>query len=222
METHAAGTSPQKSNLGLMGRLLGVLPHLVAFGFTAYIVWMAKPGSSLFSWHPTLMCLSFMVFMLEAILLFSPISSVIRGAGYSTKRQWHWILQACAVGSALTGFAVITTNKYMSNKQHYASWHGLLGLIVCCCINLSVAGGLSVMYPAVVFNIPVMILKRLHAMFGALVFVGSMVTIWLGVSSTWFTNNVHNDAILALCFACPLVVILLVLAQVGQKVLRWK
>lgn len=59
-------------------------------------------------------------------------------------------------------------------------------------------------------------------MFGALVFVGSMVTIWLGVSSTWFTNNVHNDAILALCFACPLVVILLVLAQVGQKVLRWK
>ena len=78
------------------------------------------------------------------------------------------------------------------------------------------------MYPAVVFNVPVMILKRLHAAFGALVFVGGMVTIWLGVSSTWFTNNVHHDAILALCFACPLVVILLVLAQVGQKVLRWK
>ena len=96
------------------------------------------------------------------------------------------------------------------------------GLIVCCCINLSVAGGISVMYPAVVFNIPVMILKRIHAMFGALVFVGGMVTIWLGLSSTWFTNNVHHDAILALCFACPLVVILLVLVQVGQKVLRWK
>ena len=46
METHAAGTSPREANLGLMGRLLGILPHLVAFGFTAYIVWMAKPGSS--------------------------------------------------------------------------------------------------------------------------------------------------------------------------------
>ena len=70
-----------------------------------------------------------MVFMLEAVLLFSPISSVIRGAGYSTKRQWHWILQACAVCSALTGFVVITTNKYMADKQHYTSWHGLLGIM---------------------------------------------------------------------------------------------
>jgi len=69
-----------------------------------------------------------MVFMLEAILLFSPISSVIRGAGYSIKRQWHWILQACTVLSALTGFFVITTNKYMADKQHYTSWHGLLGM----------------------------------------------------------------------------------------------
>jgi len=68
-----------------------------------------------------------MVFMLEAVLLFSPISSVIRGAGYTTKRQWHWMLQACAVAAALTGFAVITTNKYMADKQHYTSWHGLLG-----------------------------------------------------------------------------------------------
>ena len=70
-----------------------------------------------------------MVFMLEAVLLFSPISSVMRGAGYSTKRRWHWILQTCAVCSALTGFVVITTNKYMADKQHYTSWHGLLGIV---------------------------------------------------------------------------------------------
>ena len=78
------------------------------------------------------------------------------------------------------------------------------------------------MYPAVVFNIPLMILKRLHAMFGALVFIGGMVTVWLGLSSTWFANSIDHDAILALCFASPLVVMLLVVAQVGQKVLRWK
>lgn len=180
-----------------------------------------------------------MVFMLEAILLFSPISSVIRGAGYSTKRRWHWILQACAVVSVLTGFTVITTNKYMADKQHYTSWHGLIGttymrigtilflmnfifagLIVCCLVNLSVAGGVSVMYPAVAFNIPVMILRRLHAIFGAVVFAGGMVALWLGLASTWFTNNVHHDAILAVCFACPLVIMLYVMGQVGQKVLR--
>ena len=95
------------------------------------------------------------------------------------------------------------------------------GLIVCCSINLSVAGGISVMYPSIVFNIPVMILRRLHAIFGALVFVGGMATLWLGLCSTWFTNNVHHDAVLAVCLACPLVVTLHVLVQVGQKVLRW-
>ena len=30
METHAAGTSPQKSNLGVVGRLLGILPPLAS------------------------------------------------------------------------------------------------------------------------------------------------------------------------------------------------
>ena len=96
------------------------------------------------------------------------------------------------------------------------------GLIVCISINLSVAGGVSVMYPAIVFNMPVMILRRLHALFGALVFVAGMATLWLGLCSTWFTNNVHHDAMLAVCLACPLVVTLHLLVQVGQKVLRWR
>ena len=46
MDTHKSDKSSQQANLGLMERLLGVLPHLVAFAFTTYIVWMAKPGSS--------------------------------------------------------------------------------------------------------------------------------------------------------------------------------
>ena len=91
---------------------------------------MCLAVSHLVCFIKALLCLpilQFMVFMLEAVLLFSPISSVLRGAGYTTKRQWHWMLQACAVAAALTGFAVITTNKYMAEKQHYTSWHGLLG-----------------------------------------------------------------------------------------------
>lgn len=96
------------------------------------------------------------------------------------------------------------------------------GLIVCCSINLSVAGGVSVMYPAIVFNIPLMVLKKAHAIFGALVFLVGMVTLWLGLCSTWFTNNVHHDAVLAMCFACPVMVALHVMVQVGQKIVRWR
>ena len=82
------------------------------------------------------------------------------------------------------------------------------------------AGGVSVMYPAIVFNMPVMLLRRLHAIFGTVVFLGGMVTMWLGLCSTWFTNNVHHDAVLALCFACPVIVLLYVMVQVGQKIFR--
>jgi len=76
------------------------------------------------------------------------------------------------------------------------------------------------MYPALAFNMSVMILRRVHAIFGTLVFLGGMVTLWLGLCSTWFTNNVHRDGVLAVCFACPVVVTLHVMIQVSRKVLR--
>ncbi|KAG3270365.1 hypothetical protein H1C71_023166 [Ictidomys tridecemlineatus] len=36
----------------------GAAAHLVALGFTIFVAVLARPGSSLFSWHPVLMSLA--------------------------------------------------------------------------------------------------------------------------------------------------------------------
>jgi len=50
MESHKAENSAlQQRNLGPISRVMGILPHLVALMFTAYVVWIARPGSSTLS-----------------------------------------------------------------------------------------------------------------------------------------------------------------------------
>ena len=45
---------------------------------TKYQVYTAVPGSDLFSWHPTLMTIGFSLLMAQAIVIFSPVSSLLQ------------------------------------------------------------------------------------------------------------------------------------------------
>ena len=50
--------------------------HILSVAFTGFIVYLSSPGSDLFSWHPTCMSVAFMLLLLQAIVLFSPESSL--------------------------------------------------------------------------------------------------------------------------------------------------
>ena len=52
--------------------------HLITFGLTAVVLYTAVPGSDLFSWHPSLMALAFCLLMAQAIVIFSPESSLLQ------------------------------------------------------------------------------------------------------------------------------------------------
>ncbi|MEE6492178.1 hypothetical protein FKM82_016508 [Ascaphus truei] len=39
-------------------RLSGLLAHLLALGFTIFLLILARPGTSLFSWHPVFMAVA--------------------------------------------------------------------------------------------------------------------------------------------------------------------
>ena len=52
--------------------------HLITFGLTAVVLYTAVPGSDLFSWHPSLMTLAFCLLMAQAIVIFSPESSLLQ------------------------------------------------------------------------------------------------------------------------------------------------
>ena len=131
--------------------------------------------------------------MIEAILMFSPQSSLILSSPRATKVKFHWILQTSAVISALGGFAAIYYNKNMYNKPHFKSWHGLLGLSTVILICLQSLQGVGVMYSKLPLakKLKPSQLKQLHAVCGSLVFLVACITLCLGFYSNWYTRSAH-------------------------------
>jgi len=115
----------------------------------------------------------FVLLMSEAILMYSPMSSLAISSDRADKTRWHWVLQACAVASAYTGLAIITCNKYLNGYPHYTSWHGSIGIFQCGMIALQVSGGILEQFPDILpFKVRLVLLKRMHAFFGMLTFFG--------------------------------------------------
>ncbi|PFX16373.1 cytochrome b561 domain-containing protein 2-like [Stylophora pistillata] len=198
---------PDKS-VGDQRSIILKMVHIVAVGLSLLVIWLAQPGSSLFSWHPTLMALGFCFLMIEAILMFSPQSSLIASVPRATKVRLHWILQTSAVIAALGGFAAIYYNKNIYNKLHFQSWHGCLGLCTVIVICLQSLQGVGVLYsklPLASMLKPRQ-LKQLHAMCGSLVYLFSCVTLCLGFYSNWFVKNTNiyvqgGSVISAICLS---------------------
>nr|XP_046239614.1 transmembrane reductase CYB561D2 [Scatophagus argus]XP_046239615.1 transmembrane reductase CYB561D2 [Scatophagus argus] len=168
------------------------LTHSVCIVFTVFIAILSRPGSSLFSWHPFFMTLSFSFFMTEAILLFSPHGSLIRKFTHKTKGRVHWILQCLCVSCALLGLAAISLNKHLNGKPHFTSWHGLLGLLTVCVVVLQSLAGLPLIYHSLAKGWSLAKLKRYHAATGLVTYLLGTVSLLLGLSSAWFTASVRE------------------------------
>ncbi|WAR26534.1 C56D1-like protein [Mya arenaria] len=173
-----------------------MVAHIITVLFSGFMIYTAWPGSSLFSWHPTLMTLAFVVGMFEAMLVFNRESSIFVNMQRPTKVLIHHVLQVFAVVCSLTGFTVIYYNKVLNEKPHFTSWHGLLGIITVCAIPLAALGGNIVKYQFLrdLFKIKISLgkLKIYHATAGLVVFTLVMFTIMLGLYSDWFVNQVSS------------------------------
>lgn len=155
-----------------------------------------------------------MVLMVEAILLFSPWFSLSKATPRNDKIFYHGFLHGCALVCAYTGLAAITYNKYRNQSSHYTSWHGFLGIIVCCAIAVQASGGIIELYPSLLpFTIRKVILKRLHAISGTIVFGGAMIVIVLSMYTTWFSANVPNIVVWGFCCSCPVIIVVAVIIQ---------
>ena len=64
--------------------------HVITVGLTGALVYLAGPGTDLFSWHPSLMAVAFALFMAQAIVIFSPESSLLLASSRQDKVQLHW------------------------------------------------------------------------------------------------------------------------------------
>ncbi|TTN83894.1 Cytochrome b561 domain-containing protein 2 [Bagarius yarrelli] len=214
--------SESEPRLYRLSRLLcGGLTHFLCVAFTGTVAIIAKPGSSLFSWHPFLMTLAFSFLMTEAILLFSPHSSPALRCKHQVKSRLHWILQCSCVSCALLGFGTIFYNKQANGKPHFSTWHALLGVVTVCVVVLQAVAALPLIYHKLVKGWSLARLKRYHAAAGLVTYLLGSVSLLLGICSAWFSASVTGNA-WYLMVLCPAVSAFTIMSQVTNAYMTKK
>ncbi|XP_038626620.1 cytochrome b561 domain-containing protein 2 isoform X1 [Tachyglossus aculeatus] len=199
----------------------GASAHLVAVCFTIFVAVLARPGSSLFSWHPVLMSLAFSFLMTEALLVFSPESSLLRSLSRKGRARCHWVLQLLALLCAVLGFGLIIYNKEVHGKTHLSTWHGRMGLLTVLWAGLQCTGGLALLYPKLLPHWPLAKLKLYHATSGLVGYLLGSTSLLLGMCSLWFTTTIPGKG-WYLAALCPILTSLVIMNQVSNAYLYRK
>ncbi|XP_029455388.1 cytochrome b561 domain-containing protein 2 isoform X2 [Rhinatrema bivittatum] len=219
--TMALSSETETRIYGWLRAASGVAAHLVALTFTISVTTVTRPGSSLFSWHPFLMSLAFSFFMTEAVLVFSPESSLVRSFSRKIKVRVHWAVQLLSLFCALLGLAIISYNKHLNSKPHFATWHGLIGLVTVLFASLQCLGGSTLLYPKLMKNWTLAKLKVYHATSGLIGYLLGCCSLFLGMCSLWFTASV-TGVFWYLSILCPVLTGLVVMNQVSNAYLYRK
>ncbi|XP_019360734.1 PREDICTED: cytochrome b561 domain-containing protein 2 [Crocodylus porosus] len=199
----------------------GAAAHLVSLALPVSVAVVARPGSSLFSWHPLLMSLAFSFLMTEALLVFSPETSLLRSFSRKVKVRFHWVLQLLCLLCALLGLGIISYNKYLNGKSHFVTWHGLTGLLTVLYASMQCMGGLALLYPKLMKNWTLAKLKLYHATSGLVCYLLGCASLMLGMCSLWFTTLV-TGIFWYLAVLCPILTSLVIMNQVSNAYLYRK
>ncbi|KAJ7316689.1 hypothetical protein JRQ81_002851 [Phrynocephalus forsythii] len=201
--------------------VFGATAHLVALGFTIFVAVLTRPGSSLFSWHPLLMSLAFSFLMTEALLVYSPESSLLQSFSRKARVRFHWALQLLSFICAVLGLAIISSNKYINGKDHFVTWHGQTGLLTVLYAGMQCMGGIALLYPKLIKNWTLSKLKLYHATSGLIGYLLGCASLLLGMCSLWFTAAVTGVS-WYLSILCPVLTSLVIMNQVSNAYLYRK
>jgi len=110
------------------------------------LFYFVEPGSSLFSWHPTLMTVGAMLVCYEGNLLLAPKKGLLEGSKRATQKNVHGFLQFSGAILMFLGFLSCAMHKNAVNKPHFATPHaiagGVAGILTCC----QLIGGVAVKF----------------------------------------------------------------------------
>ncbi|XP_015284213.1 PREDICTED: cytochrome b561 domain-containing protein 1, partial [Gekko japonicus] len=152
----------------------------------------------------------FCLCLTEAILIFSPDSSLFYFCSHKVKVQLHWTAQMLALVAATVGLAFIISSKNRSELPHFVSWHSCLGLLTLLAMCGQILCGLCLRFPRQLKFFSVAQLQLYHLMYGLVVYLSATFTVVLGIYSDWFQAQVKGAAwyfCLVLPF-CPALVIM--------------
>ncbi|XP_052738062.1 transmembrane reductase CYB561D2 isoform X2 [Bicyclus anynana] len=168
---------------------LNLISNICALIFVGIMFYCCfKDGATLFSYHPTLMALGWLILMTSAINAVTPGDLATEWMPIRLRSARHWVIQLVAGLTILVGFLVILSNKIIQDKYHFQTLHakfGLAALVFACCTSL---GGLGALYSLKLKDyLAPIYMKLLHASAGLVTFCLGTVTIILGCFSKWWS-----------------------------------
>jgi len=180
--------------------LYNVSVHAALSGLILFVTYICfYEGTVLFSWHPSLMLIGFLVLMTEAILSFNPINLPTRELSYKSRVFLHWILQAVSTCAITASFTIIILNKISIGKNHFTSNHGKVGLTTIILTGISVTFGILAKYSYQFRHyLRPLNMKMIHSVLAICCYILALTTISLGLLSPWFLENVSYSWIYGL------------------------
>jgi len=168
--------------------LTGVV-SLLAVALSAFLSWIAYNACDdcLFKWHPILMVLSFTLFFTVAVQVVAYRRQFKSADTRLLCTQTHSALTFIANLSWAAGFWVIWTNKENMKRDHFTSYHGLVGgaAMICVCgaelvalYNLLRKGTLNYVW-----------VSRIHRTLGTAAYNLAVVTIALSLVGAGYFGN---------------------------------
>lgn len=167
---------------------LNLISNICAAIFIGIITYCCfNNGVTLFSFHPILMSVGWMVIMTSAINAITPGDLATEWMPIRLRSARHWVLQVMAAILILLGFIVILSNKIINNSSHFVSLHAKFGLAAFIFMALTMLGGLGALYSLQLKNyLAPIYTKLLHASVGLITFILGVITILLGLFAKWW------------------------------------
>ncbi|XP_045525342.1 transmembrane reductase CYB561D2-like [Pieris brassicae] len=168
---------------------MNLINNSAALIFNGIIIYCCfRDGVSLFSFHPILMSMGWLIFMCSAVNAVTPGDFATEWMPIRLRSARHWVLQLVAATIILTGFIIIMINKIINDKPHFVSLHAKFGLAAIIFTFLTSLGGLTTLYSLKLkdYLAPIYI-KVIHASVGLITLCLGVITIVLGNFSNWWT-----------------------------------
>ncbi|KAG6453772.1 hypothetical protein O3G_MSEX008309 [Manduca sexta] len=126
---------------------LNLVSNICALIFLGIIMFCCfKDGVTLFSFHPTLMSLGWVIIMTSAINAITPGDLATEWMPIRLRSARHWVLQVFGGIIILVGFLIILSNKIINDKPHFTTLHGKFGLAALIFMLSTMIGGIGALY----------------------------------------------------------------------------
>eukprot|EP01064_Diplonema_japonicum_P021662 TRINITY_DN31220_c0_g1_i1.p1 TRINITY_DN31220_c0_g1~~TRINITY_DN31220_c0_g1_i1.p1 ORF type:complete len:215 (+),score=11.37 TRINITY_DN31220_c0_g1_i1:36-647(+) len=164
-------------------------------GLVVFLGWVFWQGSTnLFQWHPILMAVGYIGFMVEGICIGRKLGAcrgVVERQGEVERHVYFCVL--CAV-MVVMGWAVVYKSKEVKGKAHMTSWHGTVGVCAVSCLLFQLLLGFSLYYPLPFPKTLKPYLRTAHLFVALFTSLLGTVSLSLGLLTTYASQRISPTA----------------------------